>query len=263
MVFFWHAMGIGHIETGFSKSVFDNLAVAVLNGKNGVSIFFVLSGFLIGTILIKIYERENSISTQQIFDFWKRRWFRTLPNYYLVLLLNVLFVWLGITGGKLEKFSWKFLVFAQNFNTGFTDFFWESWSLTIEEWFYIFTPVTMLLMHLVLRKVLPGKYIILTIISFFILAPMYYRISISAEQLDYFWYDVQFRKVVITRLDAIMYGVLFAWIKFYYPLPWKKWAKPLFLIGLVAIYAFMHLHSLDPTGFYGKTFYFSADLGPQ
>ena len=42
---------------------------------DGVSIFFVLSGFLIGGILIKIIENKEA-NTSTLIDFWKRRWFR-------------------------------------------------------------------------------------------------------------------------------------------------------------------------------------------
>jgi len=52
---------------------------------DGVSIFFVLSGFLIGGIFIKLIE-ENGIETSVLKNFWVRRWFRTLPNYFLILL---------------------------------------------------------------------------------------------------------------------------------------------------------------------------------
>ena len=46
-------------------------------GILGVEIFFVLSGFLIGQILIRNF--DSGISLSKITDFWKRRWFRTLP----------------------------------------------------------------------------------------------------------------------------------------------------------------------------------------
>lgn len=224
---------------------------------DGVELFFVLSGFLIGSILIKLFEKNGSLTLSQISHFWKRRWLRTLPNYYLVLLLNVLLVYLGLTYGDISQFNWKFFFFLQNFNTYFTDFFWESWSLTIEEWFYILTPLAIFILYKILNgKVIP-KYILLLMICFFMVPPLAYRISLSPEQVDPFWFDVKFRKVVLTRLDAIMFGVLFAWIKFYYSGLWKKIAIPFFITGLLVIYTSLHFHLLQPTGLFSKTIYFS------
>lgn len=48
---------------------------------DGVSIFFVLSGFLIGGILIKMLNNRKA-DKNLLFEFWSRRWFRTLPNYF-------------------------------------------------------------------------------------------------------------------------------------------------------------------------------------
>jgi peptidoglycan/LPS O-acetylase OafA/YrhL len=167
-------------------------------------------------------------------------------------------VWKGLTVGDPEKFNWKFMLFLQNFNTYFTDFFWESWSLTIEEWFYILTPLTMLLLHFLLQKSLHPKYIFLSVISIFILFPLFYRISISPENVDPFWFDVKFRKVVLTRLDAIMFGVLFAWLRYYYPETWKKISVPFFIAGIVLLYLFMHLQAQETTGYYSKTIFFTC-----
>ena len=63
---------------------------------NGVELFFVLSGFLIGGILIKTFQKDNSFGIKTISNFWIRRWFRTLPNYDLILILNIIVVYFGI-----------------------------------------------------------------------------------------------------------------------------------------------------------------------
>jgi peptidoglycan/LPS O-acetylase OafA/YrhL len=225
---------------------------------DGVELFFVLSGFLIGTILIRNYEENDHLGGRVLISFWKRRWFRTLPNYYLILMLNIIFVSTGLIKGDINQFNWKFLFFLQNFNTHFTDFFWESWSLTVEEWFYILTPLTIAGFHLALKGKVSKKWMVFISIAAFIILPLLYRISISAEEVDRFWYDVKFRKVVLTRLDAIMYGVFFAWIRFYYHDWHRKLAWPLFMAGVILVHFSMDFAKLNPVGFHAKTWYFSV-----
>src|ERR1039458_8648984 len=56
-------------------------------GIYGVELFFVLSGFLIGDILIRSAARKGRFEFKDLTEFWTRRWFRTLPNYYWFLAL--------------------------------------------------------------------------------------------------------------------------------------------------------------------------------
>jgi peptidoglycan/LPS O-acetylase OafA/YrhL len=66
-----------------------NMIVMFINGFDGVDLFFVLSGFLIGGILIKIFDSDDW-DLDAIFHFWSRRWLRTIPAYFFVLLINLL-----------------------------------------------------------------------------------------------------------------------------------------------------------------------------
>jgi peptidoglycan/LPS O-acetylase OafA/YrhL len=97
---------------------------------DGVELFFVLSGFLIGGILLKIFQSKDSFGLKTIGNFWVRRWFRTLPNYYLILIINIIVVYFGILKQDYSAINWKFFLFLQNFSGSFTGFFWESWSLS-------------------------------------------------------------------------------------------------------------------------------------
>jgi peptidoglycan/LPS O-acetylase OafA/YrhL len=107
-----------------------------LFGFFGVEIFFVLSGFLIGKILYHLYLKDD-FSLATVFYFLKRRWFRTFPNYYLVLLINILIA--GFIGQETPKL-WRYFFFLQNFKITMLPFFTESWSLSIEEFAYIVLP---------------------------------------------------------------------------------------------------------------------------
>ncbi len=75
---------------------------------NGVELFFVLSGFLIGGILIKTFNDKENFGIKTIANFWVRRWFRTLPNYYLILIINIIVVYFGIIREDFAQFNWKF-----------------------------------------------------------------------------------------------------------------------------------------------------------
>lgn len=57
----------------------------------GVEIFFVLSGFLISSIIMKLIDNSQFHSFSDVFTFWKRRWLRTLPLYFVALLAFIRF----------------------------------------------------------------------------------------------------------------------------------------------------------------------------
>src|SRR4051812_45813147 len=98
-------------------------------GFVGVEIFFVLSGFLIGQILVRDFAAPAD--SRIIFKFYLHRWLRTLPLYLLVLIVKDLCE----DGGT----HLRFYFFSQR-NSDLT-FFPVSWSLQIEEWFYLLLPL--------------------------------------------------------------------------------------------------------------------------
>lgn len=218
---------------------------------DGVDIFFVLSGFLIGGILLKDINYAEKFSFKSLFTFWKRRWFRTLPNYYLILTVNFFFVKYGIINEDFSQFNWKFVFFLQNFSAPFYGFFWESWSLTIEEWFYILTPLQLLLF---LRFMHPKKAFLLSTL-FMILFPLFYRISILDNSISFFEFDSLFRKIVLTRLDSIAYGLLAAWAFYYYQALWLKYKNQLLIVGIFTlIFAINYIPEFS--SFYLQVLYF-------
>ena len=209
---------------------------------DGVELFFVLSGFLIGGILIKIFIATESPGLRTIWNFWIRRWLRTLPNYYLILLLNVAFVYYGVINQDISQFNWKFFLFLQNFSGPFYDFFWESWSLSIEEWFYLLFPITLGGFYLALKGMaVSKKSIFLFSILLFLLVPFLLRIFIASEfDVDRFWLGVRINKVVIFRLDGIALGLFAAFVKYWYPSIWTKGRNVTFILGIVLSYAVLY-----------------------
>jgi len=219
---------------------------------DGVDMFFVLSGFLIGGILLKEFSKHEKINLKQLTTFWKRRWFRTLPNYYLILLLNYIVVRYGIINEDINQFNFNFITFTQNFSSPFTGFFWESWSLSIEEWFYILTPILIVL----ISNFFPIKKTFLISTLIMILMPILYRLYIFDENIDSFWYGVTFGKVVLCRLDSIGYGLLAAWGYYYYRYVWKKYNVLFFIIGLVLMLFIINFDA-PPNSFYKQIIYLS------
>jgi peptidoglycan/LPS O-acetylase OafA/YrhL len=218
---------------------------------DGVDMFFVLSGFLIGGILLKDLEITPVFSTQSLFTFWKRRWFRTLPNYYLILIINYLLVKFGLTYGELEQFDWKFFFFLQNFATPFQGFFWESWSLAVEEWFYLFFPMVMMAG----LRLLSPKTAYLAAVFVLLLLPLAYRLSVYSPTMSDQDFDFALRKIVLTRLDSIGYGLLAAYFYRYNKPLWEKWKWPCFIVGAVVMWALINLHP-SLSSYYAQVFFF-------
>jgi len=197
----------------------------------GVTLFFVLSGFLIGSILVRIFEKDK-VSFPVIFNFLKRRWFRTLPNYYLILFLNIIFVYFGIIKEDFTQFNASFFYFSQNLFQPFHGFFWESWSITIEEWFYLSFPLCFALIYFVSfsKRV---KWVFLAAIIIYLSFPLILRIhEINNSSL---WAGNKIRGTVIYCLDAIAYGIFGAFIKMYYKSIWQKYKMLFFVMGMVII----------------------------
>lgn len=109
-----------------------------LNGYTGVTIFFVLSGFLITTLLLRERDKYGRVF---IGGFYVRRAFRLLPLYYLVLAANVVAVAAGFgqNPGDFGKRLVLFLTYLNEFASPGT--FGHSWSLAIEEKFYFVWPL--------------------------------------------------------------------------------------------------------------------------
>ena len=91
----------------FVRPLFPAIQALSLFGYLGVELFFVLSGFLVGGIAIRSFGAQPG--TADLFGFWVRRWFRTLPNYYLFLGVNLAMAAPAGPGGVAP-----YLVFLQN-----------------------------------------------------------------------------------------------------------------------------------------------------
>ncbi len=97
----------------------------------GVDLFFVLSGFLIG----RIYFRSLRDGTFTLWSFWQARWWRTLPPYFAALALYAI----AMRRIPNEPVAGSYALFIQNY-CGIIGFN-ASWSLCVEEHFYVLFPL--------------------------------------------------------------------------------------------------------------------------
>jgi peptidoglycan/LPS O-acetylase OafA/YrhL len=204
---------------------------------DGVDLFFVLSGFLIGGIILHEINKDERYNYKSVFRFWLRRWFRTLPNYYLILIINIIIVYFGWVEEDISMFNWKFFFFVHNFIHPFYGFFWESWSLSVEEWFYFIFPLLLFFARSFIRPM--QAYFIFTLAM--IAIPLYLRHFAFDPRLDDFWMDVSRRKVVVFRLDSIAFGLLAAWLYYYFKLLLQKISSILFITGILLLVLFNYV----------------------
>jgi peptidoglycan/LPS O-acetylase OafA/YrhL len=207
----------------FLNNHFPQLSILGNFGFLGVELFFVLSGFLIGGILIKSFENECNFPSLK--TFWIRRWFRTLPNYYLFLLINIfLFLFLQFPIGN----WYNYLGFFQNLAWPRPWFYRESWSLAVEEWFYLIYPLTVILLVKMLKIDIKKSFFYAALL--FSLFPFLFRIY--AFFIKHYEFGT-LRMIVFSRLDAMMAGVFMAYIKYYYSALFKRFSLAFLAISVV------------------------------
>lgn len=148
---------IHHIDT------FLPVGVSILSaGFLGVDIFFVLSGFLITSILVEEFETTGTVSFRR---FYIRRALRLFPAVGAVLLFSVVvgyvigFGWLGFTSLRVLSIVGYFTNWLTAFETPDLWFLSHFWSLAIEEQFYLFWPITLIGL---LRLRMPRRGVLLT-----------------------------------------------------------------------------------------------------
>jgi peptidoglycan/LPS O-acetylase OafA/YrhL len=166
----------------------------------GVELFFVLSGFLVGGLLIDAVGKARPGDPRWIGPFWLRRWLRTLPSYYLILAANFALA-LALDSGW--PADWPlYLVFSQNLAWAHPAFFGEAWSLAVEEWFYLLAPLLAFTALPFIRNARAATWALVAVL----VAGLAVRIAVVLAS-DPAW-DAGVRKIVVLRLDAIAYGVL-------------------------------------------------------
>ena len=209
-------------------------------GWMGVDLFFVLSGYLIGSQLLKPYAVGQKPA---LWGFYRNRLFRILPVYLVVLAA---YYWIP----KWPEFdglapAWKYLTFTYNlFIPPGPRTFSHVWSLCVEEHFYLLLPLIVLVL---MRK--PSAYKAAAVIAGIVL----FGIAIRGffvfhtlqplERAGDSWSNLYMTRIyypTYSRLDGLVAGVGLAAIRIFRPVWWQKIARrghalTLAAIGLVAL----------------------------
>jgi peptidoglycan/LPS O-acetylase OafA/YrhL len=171
-------------------------------GYLGVDMFFVISGFLVGGLLIKDFKSGKRISFA---DFFFKRGFKIWPSYYFFLIVT------GILGYFIFRYSnpdlipsdWlKYIYFYKNYSPlGLDNSEWiyaHAWSLCVEEHFYIILPVLFILV----QRYGNLKSLIVIIVILILVG------NISKFITFYFTESKDTYFTTHNRIDALAWGVL-------------------------------------------------------
>ena len=227
------AVILGHSAWATSAHLTGNsLYRSFANGGSGVAVFFVLSGFLITNILLKEFDRTGDISLRR---FYFRRSMRIFPAFYLYLaVIGILWAVhripeeprsFAISG----LYLWSLIPNAHGY------FLQHSWSLSIEEVFYLFWPLLLVTLHsrgFLLRAAL-GLMLAMPLVRL-----LFYFLWPALRGYEYY--------MVYGWLDTMMAGCLLALIN---QKPWfvhwkRRYLTP-WTVGLMTVTAFYLLPELD------------------
>jgi peptidoglycan/LPS O-acetylase OafA/YrhL len=184
----------GEPTSGVLRAIFEL-------GWTGVDLFFVLSGYLISLLL---YKEMDTSGTIKLSRFWLRRGLKIWPSYLACFGLMVAGgAAFEIATGDLHAARNRVLASLPNliFIQNYTGYWWpHSWSLAIEEHFYLLLPLTLIFL---LRRSLTRK--LPVIIAGVCVVVALLRIAMYAagwHRWQSFYYPTHL------RLDALAFGVL-------------------------------------------------------
>lgn len=122
-------------------------------GAVGVTLFFVLSGFLITNLLIRELDKRHSINRVR---FYSRRAYRLVPGLAVYLIgAGVIAATVGMSQGWIWNETWPAALYVTNYTQiigGDLAMNWHTWSLAVEEHFYLIWPLALVAIPAVLRS---------------------------------------------------------------------------------------------------------------
>jgi peptidoglycan/LPS O-acetylase OafA/YrhL len=217
----------GDVTTGWGR------AAAI-----GVDGFFVLSGFLITSILLEEWERSRALNLKK---FYARRALRLLPALFAVLVATVAYSWIvgpPAYGRRTTQDSLIALFYSSNWaqiiDVQRPGVFGHTWSLSIEEQFYLLWPITLLWL---LRRA-SSRESLCCWVSFgvFLSAALRVVLIIAGAEWRRVYYGTD------TRADSLLLGTVVAVLFCYAMVPEARWFRGLLkglAFGSVAALAYV------------------------
>lgn len=209
-------------------------------GWLGVDIFFVLSGFLISGLLFRDFEEHQTI---RLGNFWFRRAFKILPPLYVFLAVMVpLMIAFRIFPGK------SFLAAPFFFSNYLSDpnlagrFVGHTWSLAIEEHFYLFFPVLLWLLVKLTK----------TQASFRLLPVLCILVTLACFALR--WHDPEHWAFTHLRIDGLFAGVTLRYIERYRQDWFTYFRSPLVLLAGLSFWVLPYLSPQIGAAFRSSTY---------
>ena len=203
----------------------------VVPGGLGVTIFFVISGFLITTLLRIEMEARDTVS---LHNFYLRRVFRILPLFYAVLILGLIGMRIGLGDGHVDlaatasQFGHFFNFYAIT-HSGYSIIPGSGiyWSLAIEEHFYLVFPLLVLLFcRLRLSPFRQGVILLVGCVAVLLWRSyLVYGLHVETAR-TYYGTD--------TRLDSLLFGCAAALMLSPMLDRQRRWSRPNPWVALVA-----------------------------
>jgi len=207
----------------------SNTLVTKIQFVHGVTLFFVLSGFLITRILLenrKKYDDAGRGKMTLIRQFYIRRFLRIFPIYYLTIFFLALISYPGTR----EYFPWLITYTSnvyQSINNQYIGNFNHFWSLAVEEQFYMFWPWLMLFVN---KKHLP--WVIAATIVLSIASRVYLHVAFPGH-----WMAGSY--LIVTCMYALGLGAMLAWLHTGRKTIVTKMLNPYLVWGSVVVYTIM------------------------
>lgn len=162
-----------------------HITVLVSRGHVGVDFFFVLSGYLITTLLLREEAAEGRFSLR---GFYWRRALRIFPVYFLVITVAA-FREIGLDGrtDALEILPWYYLFLANFIYVDHITFLDPTWSLAMEEQFYLIWPTLLLLLP---RRWIGGVLAVLIAVNVLAGAGVFNALGLSGSAIGPLYFSI-------------------------------------------------------------------------